>query len=439
VQPDDAKFETDFEKLAARFAAQSGGGLSPELSSDLALQIVLNEIVEEACLVTGATGAAIVLPRDGEMICRASSGSTAPDLGARLDTSAGLSGECFNTRRTQRCDDVLEDPRVDLEASSRLGVCSLMVLPLLNGTDFGGILEVFSSRPAAFGDRDQLTLETLGQRILSNIERAAKPLSVPFQDPQSHPKEETWSFPDEIARPLPVLPISDDAPPSGRAVRAMTWVLGSMVLIAGAWMGARVAQLLGWNRISVHTHSAEAAARSSSVSPFNNDAVAESAHNQSAPVMPDAEKPTSVNATGVHVPPAGGLSVYENGREVFRMRPAKTGQSVQPNMVEQTAASVEPDRAVEVSPTAAEGILLRRVEPDYPEAARERQIQGSVVVDVRIGQDGAVQDIKVISGDLLLAQASEAAVKQWRFKPYMVDGRAVEMQTRVTLNFSLPR
>src|SRR5438270_13772417 len=94
AQREDASFETDFADLAARFAAQSGGGLSPELSADLALEIVLNEIVEQACLSTGATGAAIALHRDGELVCRASSGSTAPELGARLDSASSLSGEC---------------------------------------------------------------------------------------------------------------------------------------------------------------------------------------------------------------------------------------------------------------------------------------------------------------------------------------------------------
>jgi hypothetical protein len=55
--------------------------MSPELSAGLALDVVLNEIVEQACAVTSATGAAIILERDGEMVCRASSGVTAPELG----------------------------------------------------------------------------------------------------------------------------------------------------------------------------------------------------------------------------------------------------------------------------------------------------------------------------------------------------------------------
>src|SRR5579862_5544669 len=72
-------FEADLAQLAAVFSAH-GGGVSPELSADLALEIVLNEIAVQACLSTGATGAAIALLRDGEMVCRASDGVTAPGL-----------------------------------------------------------------------------------------------------------------------------------------------------------------------------------------------------------------------------------------------------------------------------------------------------------------------------------------------------------------------
>ena len=176
VVPDESNFETNLADLAARFSAQSGGGLPPELSADLALEIVLNEIVEQACLATGATGAAVVLERDGEMVCRASSGPTAPELGSRLDTELGLSGACFKTRRTQWCDDVLLDSRVDIDGSARLGVRSVVVMPLLRGGDLVGVIELFSARPYAFGVRDERTLEVLADRTLNNLEHAAHPL-----------------------------------------------------------------------------------------------------------------------------------------------------------------------------------------------------------------------------------------------------------------------
>ena len=82
---------------------------------------------------------------------------------------------------------------------------------------------------------------------------------------------------------------------------------------------------------------------------------------------------------------------------------------------------------------------MRRVEPDYPQAARQQGIQGQVVLEVRIAASGEVQDLEVISGSPLLTRAAMDAVKQWRFKPRAADGHPVEMQTRVTLSFRLPQ
>ena len=101
------------------------------------------------------------------------------------------------------------------------------------------------------------------------------------------------------------------------------------------------------------------------------------------------------------------------------------------------AAAVTPERVVALSPAAAESSLIHRVEPEYPEEARNRHVQGAVVLDIHIGQDGTVEDAKLVSGEPLLVDAAMAAVKQWRFQPRLVDGTPAEMQTRITLNFRL--
>jgi len=143
------------------------------------------------------------------------------------------------------------------------------------------------------------------------------------------------------------------------------------------------------------------------------------------------------------------LLVYENGKEVFRMPPTPgegeaaanpagvKGSELNGSEVRR-ASSLEPAGVLELSPEVAEGSLLYRVEPEYPEEARQRQMQGSVVLDVRMGRDGAVQAVNLVSGQALLAEAAIAAVKQWRFKPRTVKGQPAEMQTKVILNFRLP-
>ncbi|MFZ0277970.1 MAG: energy transducer TonB [Candidatus Sulfotelmatobacter sp.] len=105
----------------------------------------------------------------------------------------------------------------------------------------------------------------------------------------------------------------------------------------------------------------------------------------------------------------------------------------------QRASVVEPAGVLELPPDVAEASLLHRVEPDYPQEARQQGIQGTVVLSVRIGQNGSVQSATPVSGPPLLAQAATDAVKRWRFKPHLVGGHRAEMQTKITLDFRLPR
>jgi TonB family protein len=138
--------------------------------------------------------------------------------------------------------------------------------------------------------------------------------------------------------------------------------------------------------------------------------------------------------------PPGGLQVFENGKEIFRMPPeqndtAESGAEPSAGSGVQRASGAEP----EPSSAASEGTLLHRVEPEYPEDARQQKIQGPVVLDVHIGGDGTVQDVQVVSGPPELAQPSINTVKQWRFKPRRVNGRPTPMETRITLNFRLPQ
>jgi protein TonB len=82
--------------------------------------------------------------------------------------------------------------------------------------------------------------------------------------------------------------------------------------------------------------------------------------------------------------------------------------------------------------------LNQSVEPEYPAAAKTSGQRGSVVLQVLVGRDGAVQDVKFLQGSLMFARAAIDAVRQWRFKPYVMNGRAVSVQTMLTLNFKPP-
>jgi TonB family protein len=93
---------------------------------------------------------------------------------------------------------------------------------------------------------------------------------------------------------------------------------------------------------------------------------------------------------------------------------------------------------VTLSERTAEELLLEKVPPSYPAQALKAGLQGPVVLQAWIGKDGSIQDLKLVNGSFLLAQAAVDAVKQWRYKPYVRNGVAVEAETYVTVNFTLP-
>lgn len=86
----------------------------------------------------------------------------------------------------------------------------------------------------------------------------------------------------------------------------------------------------------------------------------------------------------------------------------------------------------------SEKLLLEKIVPSYPEKALQAGLRGPVVLQAWIGKDGRIQELKLIRGPLLLGQAAFDAVRNWRYKPYLLNGEAVEAQTLVTVDFSLP-
>ncbi|HUJ95039.1 MAG TPA: energy transducer TonB [Terriglobales bacterium] len=84
-----------------------------------------------------------------------------------------------------------------------------------------------------------------------------------------------------------------------------------------------------------------------------------------------------------------------------------------------------------------EGNLIYRVQPQYPPLARQARIQGSVVLQAVISREGAIEKLQVLSGHPMLVQAAVEAVRHWRYRPYVLNGEPVEVETEVTVNFVL--
>src|ERR1700678_951156 len=89
---------------------------------------------------------------------------------------------------------------------------------------------------------------------------------------------------------------------------------------------------------------------------------------------------------------------------------------------------------VRVSAGVTSGLLVRKVNPTYPPLARQARISGTVVLRAVIGKDGSIQNLSLVSGHPMLAPAAIDAVKQWKYKPYLLNGEPVEVDTEIQVN-----
>jgi len=159
------------ESLPARVPANNSNNSLTEMAQR-DLEAALQLLAERAQYITGASGAAIALIEDREMICRASAGPSAPALGAEVQLKSSLTGESVRTRQVLRCDDTESDPRVNRETCVALNIKSVMVVPLLREQEVIGVFELLADRTSAFEDRDVKALERLAEMVQTSLEHA---------------------------------------------------------------------------------------------------------------------------------------------------------------------------------------------------------------------------------------------------------------------------
>jgi protein TonB len=97
---------------------------------------------------------------------------------------------------------------------------------------------------------------------------------------------------------------------------------------------------------------------------------------------------------------------------------------------------VQPKR-VRVSQGVIQRNIIEQPKPKYPKEARDRRIEGQVQIKVVLGTKGKLTQLEVIKGEPILAEAATKAVKKWRYKPYLLNGEPVEVETLITVNFQL--
>lgn len=215
-----------------------------------------------------ASGTAIALEQGTEILCVASAGETAPDVGTPLNVSAGLSGLCFRTGESQRCFEARSDPRVDAASCKALGIVSILIVPVKEGERTVGLVEVFAQDEFYFNNNDTAELEQAAPLVLkaSRVEkqramagsagRTEAPAAPPLK-PQlvvSAPPAPAVAAPElppaaaEETNVLLAAPETMDVPaaaspspalPAGSPRRYFLAGIGVLVLVVAGWATAR--------------------------------------------------------------------------------------------------------------------------------------------------------------------------------------------------------
>ncbi|HYL13689.1 MAG TPA: TonB family protein [Terriglobales bacterium] len=478
------QIESHLGEVASTLAAQ---GLE---SSQLALDLILHDLADRARMGTGASGAAIALERNGVVVCRAAAGATVPDLGVRINTESGLTGACIRGRKRQWCSDTETDPRVDPDACRQLGVRSIVVVPLFLGSDLVGVFEIFAPQADAFGERDLTTLQDLGQWVTEALQSSvgkatAPPVSAPAPAPTSARTVEPVSYPEQAVIALAEQP-DHELPAVDQSTRILRAVVLALATVLCLLLGFR----WGWQR-AYNDRAPQAAPTVAAAESHPTEAVPEETTPETTPakLRSKAVKP-SAGSQRKHTTKndAGGLVVFQDGNIVYQQKPAAGGPEGQPtNVAGETAKTDSVSSAAQASPetqnvptklapeqqvvaslprsslsTISPGItlpspsvaapvlaprvsqgvtggkLLHRVDPIYPYQAKQQHIDGDVVLQARIGKDGRVAEVKAVRGNAFLANAAVAAVRQWRYEPYKLNGDPVDMQAEIVIKFALP-
>jgi TonB family protein len=468
-------------------------------TGDHRLDPILATITDAARELTGASGSALAMWKEGAMVCRARSGDPAPILGARLSAETGISGECLRTGKVHHCADTENDPLVDAEVCRTLGLRSIAALPIQGWRGVNGILEVFSTKPAAFTEQNIAVLKQLA--ALAERARASQPHGASSSTSKRGTQE---------PQPSGLLPASDrvgDVALAFLGRRARPLVLGVIGVAALSLLALAI--WLGWHGSEQTNGKAHEVSPSSVNAAMTNGG----AGSPAIPHAPDDDPVWSAN-------PGGEALFASNGKnsagtpvkfaakvDVLPEKKPSPGRSllldyVAPNIVisyrssgSQVGSGVDarsdshselrsddlpppdshpaeahpdgpssgsqpsgpsdpakssglngilsakvtlPALSVPVSTGVTGGQLVHRVPPVYPAQARLLRLEGTVIVSATVMEDGTVRDVKVVQGAPVLAQSAVNAVKYWRYKPYELDGKPVKNDVVITVDFKFP-
>lgn len=401
---------------------------------------ILHATADAARALTGADGAALALRTKGVIVCRACSGDPAPDFGAPVNTESGISGECLRTDSILVCDDAENDPRVDPDVCRYLGIRSIAVVPLRGPTGIAGILEVFSTQSNAFREPHIDSLRKLAEVAETAYARELRGL------------QESPSAPPKAAR---IRMLSDEPSDATtleeRSLLRRVWFVGTavlaMLLIAGMWLsGLEPGLETSAKEPSAPVRSETLPDSAASSAPKPRAGIARVERTAAETVTRAAQieviddfrspeptagadrspSPTATAEPSIPDPPDIAPGSAESGQNRDQLARLATTQPILPVL------------SAPVSQGITSGTLMHKAYPVYPPEAKARQISGPVTLEITIAEDGKVRDVTEISGNSLLASAARAAIRQWRYSPFLLNGKPIEVQKRITVLFKLP-
>lgn len=422
--------------------------------------VILAAIAEAAQALTDASGAALAIQCDGAIICRARSGDTAPALGARLSVDSGISGECLRTGQVLRCDDTEKDILVDPEVCRLLGLRSIAVVPLRGRRGPTGILEVFSTRACAFADEHVSYLARL-----AGLAEAAQERGVRAERPVVGTAESK-----AVAQPIESRPVEGPAKGTRSSYAWPAFAGGKLRYWAGAGILALLLiSVLSWR--ARRTPSSEAAP---AVQPAQSAATAAEISAGSGPAAALVWKPspirTGTRTSGIEaggaVQPAAKIEITDLTKDTDNpavVSPNTSSPPMEKKPGENTSDAVEqapqiptpgtdpaaigslvvapatvPHLGAPLSQGVSEAVLQYQVQPVYPQEALLGRLEGRVVLQATITEDGKIENVIVINGNSILARAAADAIQQWQYRPALLNGKPIRTQRQITVSFAAP-
>lgn len=492
----------------------------------------LSVIAQRAQAFTNASGTAIALSEGNadEIICRARSGSAAPEVGAALRIEGSFTGLCIQTGKELRCDDAETDTRVDTAAIRALGIRSMVVTPIRDESKVVGVLACFAPTAHAFTITHVAVLKTMADQIsiLLQKERRGREEGQQTSAPVPMPKP-VASAPAPLPPPVVIKPAGSGTATAAAAARvpavarvepvktevaapvpfpvreekqkpeikpsfgtfdsvaAESKNSGGAKLIIGAVAVLAIAAVSVFFVMKTRKPSAVVPAQQAQ----QTNATASSGQVQVAAAVPATPAALPEGPTSSREPVAGsGHQAERQARQIDNSRkkegkpehgaavnkqdkketPEKTETpsaqtvTISAGGPSRLSASALPPQNVQITPTlsisSGSGNLsnlavtsgaprvavaqqsdlepmhvLKTVAPVYPPIARIRRLSGSVLVQVTVGKDGRAHNPQLISGQPVFRDAAFDAVKQWKFKPAVLNGQAIEQTTQIKMDF----